>query len=95
MRKMPVSDASFLVNESRRTPMHVGGVNLYTLPKGADEQEFLGEVGNLLRTEGELRQPFGERLKMTPLGPIGPVVRENHPGKKARHENRDARNQYR
>ncbi len=73
MRKMAITDAFFLIHESRRTPMHVGGVNVLTLPDGADEQRFLAEAAEVLRYEGELRHPFGERLKMTPLGPIGPV----------------------
>ena len=73
MRRMPVTDAFFLLNETRETPMHVGGVNLYTLPRGVDEQDFLQELGNLLRQECEMRRPFGERLRMGPLGAAGPV----------------------
>ncbi len=34
MRKMPITDAFFLMLESRRLPMHVGGLNLFTLPNG-------------------------------------------------------------
>ena len=30
MRRMPITDAFFLLAESRRTPMHVGGLNLFT-----------------------------------------------------------------
>ena len=37
MRLMPVTDAMFLWGESRETPMHIGGINLYTLPDGVDE----------------------------------------------------------
>ena len=33
MRNMPITDAFFLIMESRRIPMHVGGLNLFTLPK--------------------------------------------------------------
>ena len=73
MRRMPVTDAFFLLNETRETPMHVGGVNLYTLPEGVDEQAFLRELGELLRQDGEMRRPFGERLQMGPLGVAGPV----------------------
>ena len=32
MRLMPVTDAMFLWGESREMPMHIGGINLYTLP---------------------------------------------------------------
>ncbi len=73
MRRMPVTDAFFLLNETRETPMHVGGVNLYTLPRGVDEQEFLRELGELLRQDCEMRRPFGERLRMGPLGAAGPA----------------------
>ena len=41
MQRLGLLDLAFLVNESRETPMHVGGVSLYTLPEGADEQTFL------------------------------------------------------
>jgi diacylglycerol O-acyltransferase len=73
MRRMPVTDAFFLLNETRQTPMHVGGVNLYTLPDGADEHTFLSELGELLREDVEMRRPFGERLKLGPLGIAGPI----------------------
>ena len=41
MKKLSMMDTGFLIGESREMPMHVAGVNLYTLPDGADEQEFL------------------------------------------------------
>ncbi len=73
MRRMPITDAFFLLNESRETPMHVGGVNLYTFPDGVDEQEFLSGLGDLLREPCTMRRPFGERLRTGPLGLVGPV----------------------
>src|SRR5512139_389137 len=73
MRRMPVTDAFLLLNETRETQMHVRGVNLYTLPDGADEHEFLNSLGALLRQPCELRRPFGERLKLGPLGVAGPI----------------------
>ena len=36
MKKLSMIDKGFLFQESREMPMHVGGVNLYTLPDGAD-----------------------------------------------------------
>lgn len=36
MKKLNFLDVGFLLNESRETPMHVGGVSLYTLPDGVD-----------------------------------------------------------
>lgn len=73
MRLMPVTDAMFLVAETRETPMHVGGVNLYTLPDKVDETEWLNEVLALLRQQEGLRRPFSEILKLTPFGQYGPI----------------------
>ena len=73
MRLMPVTDAMFLVAETRETPMHVGGVNLYTLPDKVDETEWLNEMLALLRQHEGLRRPFSEVLKLTPLGQYGPI----------------------
>jgi len=76
MRRMPITDAFFLVMESRRTPMHVGGLNLFTLPKDVDDATFLANLGNILRYDGELRRPFGEKLKMGPMGLAGNIYWE-------------------
>lgn len=66
-------DQSFLLAESRETPMHVGGVYLFTLPDGADEQEYLHDLLGVLRGTTEYRRPFGHRLKTTALGVAGPA----------------------
>jgi len=76
MRRMPLTDAFFLLSESRRTPMHVGGLNLFTLPKGVDDTTFLANLSNILRYDGELRRPFGEKLKMGRLGVAGNIFWE-------------------
>lgn len=77
MSRMPITDAMFLINETRRTPMHVGGLHLFDLPEGVDEIEFLAELGDILSYDGDLRHPFGERLKMGPLGQFGPISWES------------------
>lgn len=76
MRRMPLTDAFFLLSESRRTPMHVGGLNLFTLPKDVDDASFLANLGDILRYDGELRRPFGEKLKTGPLGVAGNIFWE-------------------
>jgi diacylglycerol O-acyltransferase len=76
VRRMPITDAFFLIMESRRTPMHVGGLNLFTLPKDVDDASFLANLGNILRYDGELRRPFGEKLKTGPLGIAGNIFWE-------------------
>lgn len=73
MRKMPLTDALFLIMESRRIPMHVGGLNVFTLPKDVDDTTFLSNLGEVLKYDGELRRPFGEKLKMGPLGVAGSI----------------------
>ena len=73
MRLMPVTDAMFLWGESREMPMHIGGINLYTLPEGVDETEWLNEQLTLLRQSEGLRRPFSEVLKLTPFGQYGPI----------------------
>jgi len=39
MKPLSLSDALFLLIEARRYPMHVAGLQLYTMPEGA-EPEF-------------------------------------------------------
>ncbi|MCB1841635.1 MAG: wax ester/triacylglycerol synthase family O-acyltransferase [Halioglobus sp.] len=63
-----MTDASFLLAEKRETPMHVGGINLFTLPEGADEHRFLSGLADVLRNAEEFRKPFGEFVKVSPLG---------------------------
>ncbi|RBP51191.1 WS/DGAT/MGAT family O-acyltransferase [Arenicella xantha] len=76
MKKLGIVDMGFLLAEGRETPMHVGGINLFTLPPGADEQEFLHGLAASLRSDEELQPPFGQRLKMSKLGLAGPVYWE-------------------
>ena len=57
MKKLSFLDSVFLLAENRKTPMHVGGVNLFTLPAGVDEQEFLHGVAQSLR--------YGRRISAT------------------------------
>ena len=58
MKRLDLTEAGFLLLEKRETPMHVGGVNLFTLPDGADENTFLADVESRLRESTDLRPPF-------------------------------------
>jgi len=58
MKRLDLTEAGFLLLEKRETPMHVGGVNLFTLPRGAREEAFLSEVVETLRGSTDLRPPF-------------------------------------
>ena len=76
MKRLTMVDTAFLLGESRETPMHVGGVNLFTLPKGVDEQKFLHGLAAELRSDENLQAPFGDRIKTGRLGLAGPVYWE-------------------
>ena len=76
MKRLSLIDSAFLMLESRETPMHVGGFNLFTLPEGADEQAFLHGLAANMRTADELQPPFGDKLKVGPLGMLGPLYWE-------------------
>ena len=68
MRRIELADAGFLLAEKRETPMHVGGINLFSLPNGVNEKEFLKDVMAVLRSAEDYRKPFGEFVKSAPLG---------------------------
>ena len=70
MRRIELADAGFLFMEKRETPTHVGGVNLFTLPKGVNEQKFLAGLADLLRNAEEYRKPFGEYVKTGRAGTL-------------------------
>jgi len=56
--------------------MHVGGLHLFTLPDGANEQEFLHGLADNMRTADAFQSPFGEKLKIGRLGTLGPMYWE-------------------
>ena len=49
MKKLSMVDKGFLLGESREMPMHVSGVSLFTLPDGAEVQEFLEGIADNLK----------------------------------------------
>tara|TARA_R110002110_G_scaffold14698_1_gene67586 strand:- start:8747 stop:9001 length:255 start_codon:yes stop_codon:yes gene_type:complete len=63
---MPLTGAFFLLLKSRRTQMHVTGLNLFTLPEDVDDHAFLRNPGDSLPYDSKLRRPFGEKLKSSP-----------------------------
>ena len=71
MRRIDLSDAGFLLLEKRETPTHVGGVNLFTLPKGVNEQKFLANLVEVLKNAQQYRRPFGEYVTTGRAGPLG------------------------
>lgn len=79
MKKLSFVDKGFLLSETRETPMHVGGISLYTLPDGANEQEFLLGLADNLRDLDTFLPPFGDRLKTGSLGLAGASYWEPDP----------------
>lgn len=73
MRRLSVADSNFLLAESRETPIHVGALNVYTLPDGVSQSEFLEELVSILRRSDPLLPPFGERLASGMLARTGLV----------------------
>jgi WS/DGAT/MGAT family acyltransferase len=76
MKQLSLIDSAFLAMERRETPMHVGSVNLFTLPERANEQKFLHRLADGLRAASEFQPPFGDRLKTGRLGTLGPMYWE-------------------
>lgn len=60
MRRLDLTSTGFLLLEKRETPMHVGGVNLFSFPDGVNKEAFLADMIERLRTTAEFRRPFGD-----------------------------------
>ena len=71
MHRLSPMDMGFLLAESRETPMHVGGLYLFTLPEGADEQAFLSDLVEIQCGTTRWRPPFGHKLQLSALGAVG------------------------
>ncbi len=71
MKKLSPVDKGFLAAENRETPMHVASLGLFTLPEGADEQKFLHDLAENVRSTDALLPPFGDRLRMGRMGLAG------------------------
>ena len=65
MPLMPITDAMFLLGESREHPLHVGGLQVYELPDGAGP-DFVGEQYRQLLAVDEVAPLFRRR----PRGPM-------------------------
>ena len=77
MKQLTALDKGFLMLESRETPQNVGGVHVFTLPEGANEQEFLQGLAQDLRNAESFQPPFGEKLTVGRLGMLGPLFWES------------------
>ncbi len=68
MKRVNILDASWLAVESDDTPMHVGNLQIYSLPKDAPEA-FLRDFLEQLKSANEVVPPWN--LKLAYSGPIG------------------------
>lgn len=67
---MPVTDSMFLLGESREHPMHVGGLQLYTLPDDAGP-DYLNRMYHSLVADEESVQPLFRRRPRRPVSSLG------------------------
>ena len=79
MRSLTATDLLFILFESRETPMHVGGVHLFTLPDDVDEVDYLTRLMEKLQDDEALSFPFGQRLKSPMLSSMPPSRWEEDP----------------
>jgi len=63
MKRLSPVDVSFLSFESTDTPMHIANLQIYSLPKGADEN-YIQNLTTLLRDVPELASPFNRVLSI-------------------------------
>lgn len=68
-RRLPLTDAAWLLIESRERPMHVGGLQLFARPPDAPE-DWLQSIAAQAMAYSQPRPPFNFRLK-EPYGRVG------------------------
>lgn len=61
MKRLGTLDASWLAVESEDTPMHVGTLQIFSLPEGAPET-FLRDMVARMKETGDLAPPWGYKL---------------------------------
>ena len=76
MTRLSFLDSAFLMAENRETPMHVGGINLFTMPANADSKTFLHDLSDRMKDVKHLQPIFGDKLRTGPLGVFGPMYFE-------------------
>lgn len=75
--KLNPLDASWLMVESTATPMHVGSLTIFSLPKGAPDT-FLKDLVANLRTQKDYAAPFNLKLASVALKGVLPAWIEDH-----------------
>jgi diacylglycerol O-acyltransferase / wax synthase len=75
--KLNPLDASWLMVESTETPMHVGSLTIFSLPKGGPEH-FLRDLVASLREQRDFAAPFNLKLASPALKGVLPAWVEDH-----------------
>ncbi len=68
MKKLPITDSGWFLMESRATPMHVGGLQLFDPPEGVKDP--IGDFYREMRAHSDVR----EMLKKKLFAPFGPAI---------------------
>ena len=71
MAPMPVNDSMFLLAERREQPMHVGGLQLFRLPPGADEDWLLTLYSEMIHSDPEKVAPLFRRRPYRSISTLG------------------------
>lgn len=74
-RRLSILDASFLGMESRDTPMHVGALQIFSLPKSAPA-DFIKTMVQRYRTPTAIDKPWNLKLAAVPLARALPAMIE-------------------
>lgn len=74
-RRMSLLDASFLQIETRETPMHVAGLQVFKLPKNAPE-DFIKNVVLKLRSPESIARPWNLKLAPVAFSRLAPAMLE-------------------
>lgn len=74
-RRLSILDASFLSMETRDTPMHVGALQIFSLPKNA-KANFVKSIVERYRAPLALASPWNLKLAAVPLGRLLPAMQQ-------------------
>jgi diacylglycerol O-acyltransferase len=76
-KRLSTSDAAFLNIESRDTPMHIGGLQIYTIPEGAPA-DFIKNIVHRFRNVSSVAHPFNLVLNHSLLSSLAPTLNESN-----------------
>src|SRR3569623_2050352 len=69
MKRLNPLDASWLSVESHDTPMHVGNLQIFSLPKNAPD-DFLGQMVTRIKSERNYASPWNLKLRSPKMGGV-------------------------